>query len=556
MQRLWGVVRDANGRAVPNATVNIYDGGTNTPSVLYDPNGGQTPVSTITNPLTADALGFYLCAVVAGSYKIAENLGQGATRIWDWNYYSDTSGGGGGTWGSITGTLSNQTDLQAALDTKALKTIAFSVVGPLSGGGDLSADRTFTTSMATNKLIGRGTAGTGVMEEITLGTNLSFTGTTLNAAGGGTPGGADTQVQYNNAGAFAGNAALSFNQGTGALSATSFVGAGTGLTGTASSLTAGIALALKSATTTVDVSAAAAPTNGQVLTATAGTTATWQTLPVVNPTIVDDTTTNATMYPIWVTAFSGAQPIYASSTDLTWNPSTNVLALPGSTGGFVFRASSSSGSAFGVSGGGTSGFIAGSAAYYMWSNGAPLAVTNDLFLGRDAAASLRMGLSAANPPTPQTFSVQDASGSNTPGAVWTLRPSRATGTGISGNIIIQKSVPIGSGSSLQTAATAWTFRSTDGYLVVVDDNSGAGIVCPSGSKGLQIGTAVTEKLSFWGVTTVVQPSGAAQAAVAVTAATNVAPWGYTTAAQADGIVTLLNEVRNQLTTLGLWKGAA
>lgn len=39
-------------------------------------------------------------------------------------------------------------------------------------------------SMATGKLLGRGTAGTGVIEEITLGTNLSLTGTTLNAAGG------------------------------------------------------------------------------------------------------------------------------------------------------------------------------------------------------------------------------------------------------------------------------------------------------------------------------------------------------------------------------------
>lgn len=42
-----------------------------------------------------------------------------------------------------------------------------------------------STSMSTNKLIGRGTAGTGVMEEITIGTNLSLSGTTLNATGGG-----------------------------------------------------------------------------------------------------------------------------------------------------------------------------------------------------------------------------------------------------------------------------------------------------------------------------------------------------------------------------------
>jgi len=40
-----------------------------------------------------------------------------------------------------------------------------------------------STSMTTNKLIGRSTAGTGVMEEITLGTGLTFSGTTLNASG-------------------------------------------------------------------------------------------------------------------------------------------------------------------------------------------------------------------------------------------------------------------------------------------------------------------------------------------------------------------------------------
>lgn len=37
----------------------------------------------------------------------------------------------------------------------------------------------------TAKLLGRATAGTGALEEITLGTNLSYTGTTLNAAAGG-----------------------------------------------------------------------------------------------------------------------------------------------------------------------------------------------------------------------------------------------------------------------------------------------------------------------------------------------------------------------------------
>jgi hypothetical protein len=54
----------------------------------------------------------------------------------------------------------------------------------------------------------------------------------------------------------------------------------TNATGTAASLTAGeatAALGLKTATTTVSVSGATAPTSGQVLTATSGTAATWQT---------------------------------------------------------------------------------------------------------------------------------------------------------------------------------------------------------------------------------------------------------------------------------------
>ncbi len=71
---------------------------------------------------------------------------------------------------------------------------------PIISSGGATPD--ISTSMSTNKLIGRGTAGTGVMEEITLGTGLSFTGTTLNATA--SAGGINTQLQYNNSGVLGG----------------------------------------------------------------------------------------------------------------------------------------------------------------------------------------------------------------------------------------------------------------------------------------------------------------------------------------------------------------
>lgn len=48
------------------------------------------------------------------------------------------------TWGSITGTLANQTDLQSALDAKALKITAITAGTGLTGGGDLSQSRTIS----------------------------------------------------------------------------------------------------------------------------------------------------------------------------------------------------------------------------------------------------------------------------------------------------------------------------------------------------------------------------------------------------------------------------
>lgn len=46
-------------------------------------------------------------------------------------------------------------------------------------------------------------------------------------------------------------------------------------------------------------------------------------------TIVDDNTTNATMYPLWVTANTGNLPLKVSSTQFNFNPSTGLLSTIG-----------------------------------------------------------------------------------------------------------------------------------------------------------------------------------------------------------------------------------
>jgi hypothetical protein len=51
----------------------------------------------------------------------------------------------------------------------------------LISGGPITGSGTITTSMATNKLVGRSTAGTGVMEEITIGEGLSLSSGQLTA---------------------------------------------------------------------------------------------------------------------------------------------------------------------------------------------------------------------------------------------------------------------------------------------------------------------------------------------------------------------------------------
>lgn len=73
--------------------------------------------------------------------------------------------------------------------------------------------------------------------------------------------------------------------------------------------------------------------------------------------------------------------------------------------------------------------------------------------------------------------------------------------------------------------------------------------------GATVGKSTTEKISFYGVTPIVQRSGADQAALTLTTAT-VGGYGFTTATAMNTAVALLVELRAALVAIGVIKGSS
>lgn len=112
----------------------------------------------------------------------------------NWQYldgaWAQEPGGGTGVASVVAGTgidvdATDPANPVVDLDSASIASLA------LADSSVQPADSVTTLNMATARLLGRSTASAGAVEEITLGTNLSFTGTTLNAAGGGGGGGGD-----------------------------------------------------------------------------------------------------------------------------------------------------------------------------------------------------------------------------------------------------------------------------------------------------------------------------------------------------------------------------
>lgn len=111
------------------------------------------------------------------------------------------------------GTLGNE-QAMGALGTGLVKNTTTTGVQSIAAAGtDYVAPGAVTTSgltQATGKLLGRSSASTGAVEEITVGGGLSLAAGTLTSSA--SPGGSDTQVQFNDGGAFGGDAGFTYDK--------------------------------------------------------------------------------------------------------------------------------------------------------------------------------------------------------------------------------------------------------------------------------------------------------------------------------------------------------
>jgi hypothetical protein len=337
-------------------------------------------------------------------------------------------------------------------------------VGTDAGNGEIGKtqwNEDHTLLMGTGKLLGRSTAGDGAVEEIALGSGLTLAGGELTAESGGTPGGSDTQVQFNDGGVFGGDAGLTFNKTTGRLTVGSSgqFAFSTDLLLTrkaAANLRLGAADAAAPAAQTLSVQSVVAGTTntaGANLTITGsqgtGTGAGGSIVFQVAPAGSSGTAQNALADALTISSTKAAEFLGQIITQSLGQSANPVLVFSGDLDTGLFRRAAN---AISFSCGGIESFILTGAGAFI-------------------PASLQFGFNSGN-----------------------------LGQG---------------GTSVDTGIA----RSAANKLVITNGSTGAGSLVfrdegnieAGTTTGTKIGTATTQKLGFWNATPVVQPGAVADA---------------------------------------------
>lgn len=113
-----------------------------------------------------------------------------------------------------------------------------------------------------------------------------------------------------------------------------------------------------------------------------------------------------------------------------------------------------------------------------------------------------------------------------------------------------------SGGSIDNSPIGATTPSTGAFTTLSNTGAHTSTGSATFSGVTQLGTAASSYLAFYTASPTTQPTSASEAAVVTSAAITAAgAYGFGSAGQANGIVTLLNQLRSDLVTLGLIKGS-
>lgn len=98
-----------------------------------------------------------------------------------------------------------------------------------------------------------------------------------------------------------------------------------------------------------------------------------------------------------------------------------------------------------------------------------------------------------------------------------------------------------------------------GYTITGGTISGAAATVGNltATGNVALGDASTDTIGFYGATPSTQPTSSNEAAVAATASVSISAtqWGFSTSTQANAVITLVNQLRADLVTLGIIKGS-
>jgi hypothetical protein len=79
-QRWWKTVRDQQGNAINGASCSVYNGGTGTLALVYDPNSDDASPSNLSNPFVTTSNGRFGFMASDGEYDVVISGGNGATQ--------------------------------------------------------------------------------------------------------------------------------------------------------------------------------------------------------------------------------------------------------------------------------------------------------------------------------------------------------------------------------------------------------------------------------------------------------------------------------------------